>query len=227
MNIGVFIDGDNISSSELKYIIEEIRNHGRIIISSVYGDWSHENMANWMRVASANGINNVQCDRLSGKNSTDIKLMLDMFKILYTNDVIDVFFIVTSDSDYRHVVSEIKLKGKQCFCIGSERTNTSLQNICDKFIKIENLRRAESPSADKPVLEKVRWKKMYQDIKRLLSEHDLICMSKILSVWQQKYQFDYREYGHCTFSSFLFHNYGSELQKVSIGNGSSKVKYKV
>jgi uncharacterized protein (TIGR00288 family) len=230
MNIAVFIDGDNIPSDDIKKIVNEIRNHGRIVIANVYGDWSETNMAKWMSVASVNGINNIQCDRISGKNSTDIKLMLDMLKMLFTNDFIECYFIVTSDSDYRHIVSEIKLKGKKCFCLGSERTNTSLQNICDKFIKIENLNKPSIPDNARPKtyinLDQKKYNTMFIDIRRLLETDELICMSKIKSEWEKKYQFDYREYNHTCFSSFLFHNYGSKLAKVSVGNGTSMVKLK-
>ena len=227
MNIAIFIDGDNIPSSEVKNIIDEIRDHGRIITASVYGDWSQNNMTNWMSVASSNGITCVQCDRLSGKNSTDIKLMLDMLKMLYTNNTVEIYFIVTSDSDYRHIVSEIKLKGKQCFCIGSAKTNSSLQNICDKFIKIENLNKCESPQTPKHIaLDNKMYNNMLRDIERLLSEQEAICMSKIKTEWTRKYQFDNREFGHFTFSSFLFHHYGSKLIKIDLPNGSKKVKLK-
>lgn len=229
MNIAVFIDGDNIPSTDVKNIIDEIRGHGRIITANVYGDWSQYNMTNWMSVASSNGITCVQCDRLTGKNSTDIKLMLDMLKMLYTNNTVEIFFVVTSDSDYRHVVSEIKLMGKQCFCLGSAKTNSSLQNICDKFVKIENLKKVkdEPTSPNKTTtLSNNDYNIMLRDILRLLSEHEAVCMSKIKAEWTKKYQFDHREYGHQTFSSFLFHHYGSKLSKIEIGNGSNKVKLK-
>lgn len=216
MNIAVFIDAENVAHTQAKNIVTEVKEHGRIITSNIYGDWSKSNMASWMSVAALHGLTCIQCDRLNKKNSTDIKLMLDMLKMLYTNAIIDVFFIVTSDSDYRHIVTEVKLKGKKCFCIGSNQTNSSLQNSCDKFIKIENL------TTRKQGLDQM----MLADIKRLMSEEEAICMSKLRDEWTKKYQFDHRERGFHTFSAFLFGKFGNILKKIEIGHGSKKITLK-
>jgi len=57
----------------------------------------------------------IQCDKISGKNSVDLRLSVDIMKILYTNDIITLFYLITSDSDYRHVIFEIKQKIKKYF----------------------------------------------------------------------------------------------------------------
>ena len=49
-------------------------------------------------------------------------------EILHTNDIIDLFYIITSDSDFRHVIPRIRDKGKRAHCIGNENTNSSLQH---------------------------------------------------------------------------------------------------
>jgi uncharacterized protein (TIGR00288 family) len=220
--IAVFIDGDNASCKYLKVIINEIREHGNIVLSRVYADWSCANSKPWLEEASVNGITTVQCDRIAGKNSTDIKLMVDMMIMLYEEPNIDLFFIVTSDSDYRHVVEKIKLKGRKCHCIGTEQTNKCLQNICDKFIKMENLcgEKKLKKLTDK------QYTSYLNDIKRLLEEKDSICMSAIKQAWVSKYKFDCREYGHERFMSFLFHTYGSKLKKKSSDKGTVMVSLK-
>ena len=78
-----YIDGDNVSFRDIQIILEEVKSYGRIIISRVYGDWSKENMKNWLLSASKNGIIPIQCDRISQKNSSDIKLSVDIMKFLY------------------------------------------------------------------------------------------------------------------------------------------------
>lgn len=222
VKIAVFIDGDNASCKHLKNIMNEIREHGDIALARVYADWSQPNSKPWMEASSKNGITTVQCDRITGKNSTDIKLMLDMVDLVY-EEVIDIFFIVTSDSDYRHVVEKIKLKGKKCICIGTEQTNLCLQNICDKFVKMENL------SGEKKTknFDNRQYNAYLKDIERLLEEKDTICMSAIKQAWVSKYKFDSREYGHDRFMSFLFHYFGSKLKKVkNIEKGTVMVTLK-
>ena len=147
--IAVFIDGDNVSHNIISLIMNEIKNYGRIICCNVYADWSCENMKNWKLTANKLGIITIQCDRISGKNSTDIKMAVDVMKILYTVKHITLFYLVTSDSDYRHLVPEIKLLNKKVNCIGSVKSNNSLQSVCDVFTKIEVLEIDEDVSENK------------------------------------------------------------------------------
>ena len=64
-----------------------------------------------------NGITTIQCDKITGKNSTDIKLMVDIMKTLYEINHISLYYIVTSDSDFRHVIPQIKMRNKKVHCI--------------------------------------------------------------------------------------------------------------
>ena len=54
--IAVYIDGDNTSYHDMKIILNEIKSYGRIIISRVYGDWSEQNMKNWLETSAKYGI---------------------------------------------------------------------------------------------------------------------------------------------------------------------------
>lgn len=137
--IGVFIDGDNISHKSIPVILQEIRNYGKIIINNVYCDWSSLEYSNLKQTSIENGITTIQCDKITGKNSTDIKLMVDLMKTLYEINHISLYYIVTSDSDYRHVIPQIKMRNKKVHCIGSINSNKSIQSICDLFTKIEVL----------------------------------------------------------------------------------------
>ena len=232
MPVAVFIDGDNVSANNAKVIMREILNFGRIVVSHVYGDWSSSNMSKWKSEAHEHGIINVQCDRLKGKNSTDIKMMLDIMKFLYENNHIKIYCIVTSDADFRHIISEIKLHGKTCYCLGSEQADNSLKSACDKFVKLETLNKIESKIDSKvetkaidvkvPIEHKL-YKKMVEDLYNLCETQESVCMSRIYNLWATKYKLDYREYNFNRFSKFLFHNFGSKLCKVEIGNGSLNV----
>jgi len=223
-NLAVFVDGDNISWKETDNILTECRSLGRIVNAMVFGDWSMPNMQGWKDSAAQKGLLAIQCDCLKGKNSTDIKLMMEVMKMLFTNTFVEVYVIVTSDSDYRHLVTEIKMKGKLCYCIGSSNTNNSLQNICDKFIKLENIsKQLESPtSADSAAkYKKMRpkvWNKYFNDIVRLSEERICVPLPKIKDEWEKKYQFDFRDWGHVNFSTFLYHYFGSKLKRCGKGN---------
>lgn len=218
-NVAIFVDGDNVPSKDTQNILSEAGSFGRIVNAMVFGDWSTPQMKPWKDSASQHGLLTMQCDLLKGKNSTDIRMMIEIMRLLYTSDVVDIYVIVTSDSDYRHVVSEIKMRGKRCYCIGSVNTNNSLQNICDKFVKLENI--SKKLPTEKEVKKKMKqktWENYYNDIVRLSEEKACVPLPKIKDEWEKKYQFDLREWGFPNFSSFLFHYFGSKLKRCGKGN---------
>ena len=196
-SIAVFIDGDNINPKDGSIIIKEIQSKGRIVLSKIYGDWSQNELKKWRDVAQTYGIEPIQCDRISGKNSTDIKIGVDIMKTLYTISHIDIFYIIASDSDYRHVMAEIKVLNKQVYCIGSELSNKSLQSSCDKFTKIEVLRNKHISLSENDRL------LYFDEILTLFSQNDYINMSLINDILKKKYQFDYREYNCQSMKKFL------------------------
>ena len=127
--ISVFIDGDNVSFEHLDRIMTEIKEYGRIILCKVYADWSENNCIGWRLAAKNNGIESIQADRINGKNSTDIKMTVDIMNTLYDTKHVTLFYLVTSDSDYRHVIPQIKLQNKKVHCIGSSTANNSCSLI--------------------------------------------------------------------------------------------------
>jgi len=140
-NIGVFVDSDNISPNYFVYIYNEIKSMGRIISLNVYADWTKEDKKTWKDVCYEYGLKKIQCDRLTKiKDSSDIKMMCDMVHYLYTVNSIQIYILVTSDSDFFHVASLVKQEGNLVYCFGYEKTPQCLKNICDRFISIECLR---------------------------------------------------------------------------------------
>ena len=139
-SIAVYIDGDNSSYKNIEIILNEIKSYGRIIILKVYGDWSEVNMKNWLTTASTYGIIPIQCERINGKNSTDIKMCVDLMRDLYNIENISLFYIVTSDSDYRHVISEIKTKILELKDLSGEELLNEIFNDRPTVIK-KNIRR--------------------------------------------------------------------------------------
>ena len=219
--IAVFIDGENINPNDFNYINKEIRTYGRVVISNVYGDWSDMNVKNWIEVARMNGILKIQCDKINGKNSVDLRMSVDIMKCLYTNNIINLFYLVTTDSDYRHVIFEIKQKNKKVYCIGSSNVNLGLSAICDKYTKIENIKRGidieENP---KQKIKKKNLKinekdKKYAEIQEYwsciedyLTNNGKTNLSNVKTIIQNNFpEFDYREYGYSKFSDFMKKNY--------------------
>ena len=144
--IAIFIDAENVSPNDLGIIFDEINNYGNIVINRAYGDWSK--LISFKNKSIEYGIELIQANSISGKNSSDIKLCVDAMNILHTLNEISMFYIVTSDSDFIHLVPYIKCLNKEVRCIGYEHTNRGLQNIVNMFTKIEVLHKTNENDID-------------------------------------------------------------------------------
>lgn len=83
--IAVLIDADNVSDKYIKYIIDEISNHGIPTYKRIYGDWTKPQLASWKNVLLNYSISPIQqYNYTTGKNSTDAALIIDAMDILYS-----------------------------------------------------------------------------------------------------------------------------------------------
>lgn len=135
-NVGVFIDSENVSYSDIPYIMMEIKNMGRIIVNRVYADWSSSYTENWKQYLVSYAMEPVHCAKLPRKNSIDIKIIDDIYDILYFKQTIDTYILISNDLDFLTVTRKIKLFGKTIIVFGYNNCSEMLKNTCDKFINI-------------------------------------------------------------------------------------------
>jgi len=139
-NIALFIDGDNVCKSTFNTNFDEIKLKGRICIKRIYFDFTNKMDEKWKSIILNNGIEAISVINLPNKNSTDIKLMLDMIKEFYSNPIIDTYIIMSSDSDFYHIATFLRSNGKKVICYGEHHTPLMLKNVCDEFVLcIKNL----------------------------------------------------------------------------------------
>ena len=136
MNIGIFIDGENVCK-RIWTILDDICRYGQISISNIYLDWSQN--TSWLDVSKKFGITPIQCHKINKKNSVDLKLSVDVMETLYERQI-DLFCILTTDSDFCHIVQKLKSKNKMVYIYGyGDIVNQSLLSICHEFINIKSL----------------------------------------------------------------------------------------
>jgi uncharacterized protein (TIGR00288 family) len=135
----IFIDGDNITPTHYSVINDLIRKRGRIILKKVYADFSEENTKAWKKICLDFGIEAVIAWREHGKNSTDIKMTIDMMNILNNYKHIHNFVIVTGDVDFKELCAKISSEGKNVIGISCYEKSTSktLKNFCNEFIVLD------------------------------------------------------------------------------------------
>lgn len=98
--IALLIDADNTQLAKLEDVIQEISTHGRIVVKRAYGNWRKDTLKNWENELKRLAIKaEQQFDYVSGKNTTDMALVIDTMNLLHKG-IYDAFVIVASDSDY-------------------------------------------------------------------------------------------------------------------------------
>jgi len=176
MTLAVFCDFENLAlgfkdrkdmAFDIQKVLERLVEKGKIVVKKAYSDWSR--YANYKKSFHESGVELIEIPRrgMTGKNSADIRMVVDALELSYTKEHIDTFVIVSGDSDFSPLVSKLKENGKHVIGLAMrESTSDLLITNCDEFIFYEDLAR---PSAPAPAIgDHVSKKK--QDAFRLLMD---------------------------------------------------------
>lgn len=132
--VAILMDFENARDANLQRVLTEAAAFGRVIVRRAYADWTrHAKAQNALREAGFEELH--QFTSGSGtKNATDIHLTVDAMDILYTRPV-DVFMLVTADSDFAKLARRLREGGKRVVGLGSKkRVGRALVQSCDQFI---------------------------------------------------------------------------------------------
>ena len=125
-NLAVLFDADNISKDYVKAIMDACARYGRAIIKRSYGDWTDSRLQGWGPVFREFAIKPIQQFMFTkGKNITDSSMTIDAMDILHSRDV-DVFVLVSSDSDFTGLATRIREDGLKVIGVGRKITSPSL-----------------------------------------------------------------------------------------------------
>lgn len=137
--IAVLIDADNTSHSYAEALLDEVAKFGNPTIKRAYGDWSSDRLKGWGNELNLRAIRGMHQGAFTrGKNSTDSAMIIDAMDLLYAGNV-EAFALVTSDSDFTSLALRLRESGKVVYGLGEKKTPASLQNACDRFIRLESL----------------------------------------------------------------------------------------
>lgn len=138
-NVAVLIDSDNISHTYIKSIFSEASHYGMVTLQRIYGDWSNPTEKGWKDALLKYGIFPVQhFSYTKGKNSTDSAMIIDAMDILHLGKV-DVFCLVTSDSDFTRLAMRIRETGKEVIGMGMKKTPEPFVMACNNFIYLDEV----------------------------------------------------------------------------------------
>ena len=152
-SLAVFCDFENVALGvrEAKYaqfdmdkVLERLLLKGSIVVKKAYCDWErYKEFKPAMHAASFEMIE-IPHLRQSGKNSADIRMVVDALDLCYTKQHVDTFVIVSGDSDFSPLVSKLRENAKTVIGVGVKNSSSDLLiNNCDEFIYYDDLVRQD------------------------------------------------------------------------------------
>jgi uncharacterized protein (TIGR00288 family) len=152
-SLAVFIDLENLAIGfqnqrkikfDIQKVLERLVEKGKLIVKKAYADWSRYPLYTAPFHEAAIELIEIPKRAQTGKNSADIRLVVDAIDLAWSKPHVDTFVIVSGDSDFSPLVSKLKENGKHVIGLGMKgSTSDLLRDNCDEFIYYEDLERQE------------------------------------------------------------------------------------
>jgi uncharacterized protein (TIGR00288 family) len=217
--LAVFIDFENIALGfkgkkdkrfDIQKVLERLVEKGKIIVKKAYADWAE--YSDYKRALHEAAIELIDIPRrfVSGKNSADIRLVVDSIDLCYSKEHIDTFVIVSGDSDFSPLVSKLKENGKRVIGLGMKESSSHLLiDNCDEFIYYEDLERPVGTppkiEQDLPKQKKEAFQLLVDSVVALVRENKEVLWSSLVkeTIKRKKPSFNESYHGYRTFSDLL------------------------
>lgn len=147
-NLALFVDFDNVALGardagvrlDIHVMLQRLLEKGKIIVKRAYADWSH--YKEYMSELHGEGIELIEIPRpaMTGKNSADIRLVVDAMDLCHGKSHLDTFVVVSGDSDFSPLVAKLRENNKAVIGVGVKNsTSRLLVASCDDFIFYDDL----------------------------------------------------------------------------------------
>ncbi|MBV8605998.1 MAG: NYN domain-containing protein, partial [Singulisphaera sp.] len=219
-SLAVFVDLENLAMGfqnqrktrfDIQKVLERLVEKGKLIVKKAYADWNR--YQNYTAPFHEAAIELIEIPKRSqtGKNSADIRLVVDAMDLAWSKPHVDTFVIVSGDSDFSPLVSKLKENGKHVIGLGMKgSTSELLRDNCDEFIYYEDLERQEQDEqqlatnlyADMPERKREVYSLLIEACNALRREnHEVLYASMIKDTMKRKKpSFDETYYGYRSFT---------------------------
>ncbi len=150
--MAVFLDLENIALGardaqfpefDIRKVLERLLLKGHIVVKKAYCDFGRYKDFKRSLHEAAFELIEIPHVRQSGKNSADIRMVVDALDLCYTKSHLDTFVIISGDSDFSPLVSKLRENAKKVIGVGVKNSTSDLFiNNCDEFIYYDDLARA-------------------------------------------------------------------------------------
>jgi uncharacterized protein (TIGR00288 family) len=219
--IAVFVDYENLAigvrqmrkgNFKMDLVLRRLLEKGRIVFKRAYCDWGRYRSA--VRDFHSHGIEliDIPQSKASGKNSADIRMVVDALDLCYQKEHIDAFALLSGDSDFSPLVAKLKENDKRVVGCGvKSSTSDLLINSCDEFIYYDDLIRAtEQPEPTKETKSKAPKKRqeaaeqLVKIVRSLERDYDPVWGSMVKQTTRRVHPgFNEEYYGYSSFASLL------------------------
>nr|WP_296749204.1 NYN domain-containing protein [Thioalkalivibrio sp.] len=158
--MALFCDFENIALGvrEAKYpqfdirrVLERLLLKGNIVVRKAYCDWDRYKEFKAPMHEAAFELIEIPHVRQSGKNSADIRMVVDALDLCYTKGHVDAFVVISGDSDFSPLVAKLRENNKLVIGVGVKKSTSDLLTAaCDEFIYYDDLVREEARKTHKP-----------------------------------------------------------------------------
>jgi uncharacterized protein (TIGR00288 family) len=225
-SLAVFIDFENLALGlaprgggrrakkpdvlDMKRVLERLVEKGKVVAKRAYADWGR--FGEYVTALHELGIELMEIPErgMTGKNSADIRLVVDAMELSYSKEHIDTFVIVSGDSDFTPLVLRLKENGKAVLGVGmKDSTSDLLAANCDEFIYYEDIGAATggAPSLGSSISPKQRpaFQLLFETIEALQRENVAIMYSSLVkaTMLRKQPQFSETSYGYRSFTALL------------------------
>ena len=157
-NMAVFCDFENValgvreanySQFDILKVLERLLLKGNIVVKKAYCDWGRYKEFRAAMHESSFELIEIPHVRQSGKNSADIRMVVDALDLCYTKGHVDTFVIISGDSDFSPLVSKLRENDKVVIGVGVKNSTSELLIAnCDEFIYYDDLVRRQPPRTE-------------------------------------------------------------------------------
>lgn len=156
-NLAVFCDFENVAlgvrdaryeAFDIQKVLERLLLKGNIVVRKAYCDWGRYREFKGPMHEAAFELIDIPHVRMSGKNSADIRMVVDALDLCYTKGHVDTFVVISGDSDFSPLVSKLRENNKTVIGVGvKSSTSDLLMANCDEFIFYDDLIRKKAKSS--------------------------------------------------------------------------------
>jgi uncharacterized protein (TIGR00288 family) len=208
-NVALGVRDSEIKKFDIHLVLERLVEKGKIIVKRAYADWDRYSEFKQAFHEAAIELIEIPQRRYTGKNSADIKMVVDAMDLCYAKEHLDTFVLLSGDSDFSPLVSKLKENNKYVIGVGVKNSSSNLLiDNCDEFIFYEDIWREQQKGPELTGLTKKKaevFTLMTESIVALQRENkDVLWGSMVKQTMQRKKpSFNEGYYGYSTFSELL------------------------